>query len=439
MSIPVSSGIGTGAAQVFGQDKTYEALKDASRTLFEVTEYKNKIAAKKAADMEEAKNKNLAAVAELQSKMNFDRKGLKPADVDLSTQEFANFRKKFQGKFSLIASGDPDASNEFYSELDMLKGNVAKRMENYDILKNQVVDVNKNPENYSQAQIDLSAKLYDTPDVNMADYSGVFAQKVNLGDPIGEILADSGDIFFASEYSKETDEGKKSFTGDIFKKEGESLSAWKNRVASIPSLQTKLIAVYEDRDDVEKDAAGRVTTAGMETIYKLSHDVAKSTLKQTTQSENTTKKDETSGGGGFGYDSDNWNVQKTIDRDGNEWVNINKKTGGNITIKATKLFGVDGKFYEMTVGNIISYRHDNKNRVIAKVGGVGFDENGNKITISEREMFLDESQWGLITNTIGSDIGLLNLKRSLKAVNVAVPRKKQSGETSYDWSNEKPE
>jgi hypothetical protein len=291
-------------------------------------------------------------------------------------------------------------------------------------------------EDYASSDQEELMRLMNTPGVVYEkDIAGKFTPSYNLPTIQSAMSLFNKDVFYKPNTKRVTDAGDYYASGSRLSDE-EGKAIFKNGLLGggaegVRSEGMKIVnainKMYPGLDEEEKWNKAWV-------VFRDSQ-----LPEADKESVNTTNQDKTSGGGGFGYDSDNWNVQKTIDRDGNEWVNINKKTGGNITIKATKLFGVDGKFYEMTVGNIISYRHDNKNRVIAKVGGVGFDENGNKITISEREMFLDESQWGLITNTIGSDIGLLNLKRSLKAVNVAVPRKKQSGETSYDWSNEKPE
>jgi len=301
MSIPVSSGIGTGAAQIYDTSRSYNTMGKVLDASAGLMEYQQKMAALKKREEQEAKDRDYTKIAALQKLSEVDYGNMKPVYADLTLKESEEFRNKYAGRYKEILSGDPTVTNEFYKDLNILKSNVAKRVESWGQQKEIISRITKDPANYKNSQIALAEDLYLNPDVDISKYQSAFGQKLNIGNPFSDAAATYKNIFYKDKSSIKTDEGTYENIGDVFEDEKRSLAEWKNQLTANPELKVRMFTALEDFDDIEKDSRGVPTVAGQEQLIEKSYKLTKALLPESKEVVSTTKGPEESDGGKSSY------------------------------------------------------------------------------------------------------------------------------------------
>lgn len=227
MAVPVSAGIGTGAAQVFGQDKTYEALKDASGTLLHVAEYKKKEEERKKLEEEEKRKQNLEDNFKMMKLTETDYTKILDVDVPVIQKMAIDFQNKYRGRYEKILT-DPVIANEFNQDLNSFNAHVAERIQERDNYLNVADEVNlKNPNHYTQetrdnllAQRKMAGSKFEMP-----------SRKLNLPTMDDVLKKFDRDVFYAPGFSKTTDEGITSYSGSL-KSDEENQKTFFNRLTT---------------------------------------------------------------------------------------------------------------------------------------------------------------------------------------------------------------
>lgn len=297
MSIPVSSGIGTGAAQIYDTSRSYNAMGKVLDANADLMEYQNKMAALKKRDEQEAKERDYTKIAALQKAAEVDYGNMKPVYVDLTKAEAQAFKDKYAGKYEQILNNNPEIVNEYYKDLANLKANVSKRVESWEQQKEIIARITKNPEKYKNSQIALGEELYLNPDTDMSKYQSSFGEKLQIGNPFDDAAQTYEALFYKPKTSVETDKGIYANTGNVYEDEQVSLAEFKKQLAANPELKVRMYAALEDDADIEKDSRGVPTIAGQEQLLQKSYKLTKALLPESKEIVNTTKeqKDDSSG------------------------------------------------------------------------------------------------------------------------------------------------
>jgi len=376
MSIPVSSGIGTGAAQVYDTSRSYNAMGKVLDANADLMEYQNKMAALKKRDEQEAKERDYTKIAALQKAAEVDYGNMKPVYVDLTKAEAQAFKDKYAGKYEQILNNNPEIVNEYYKDLANLKANVSKRVESWEQQKEIIKRLTgENQSKYKGSQLALAEAMGLDTDTDMSKYQSSFGEKLQIGNPFDDAAKTYEAIFYKPKTAVETDKGIYANTGNVYEDEQVSLAEFKKQLAVNPELKERMFAALEDDADIEKDSRGVPTIAGQEQLLQKSYKLTKALLPESKEIVNTTKeqKDDSS----YGYDNKTWNVQNIQDENGLTWTTIDKKAGGKIGLGGRKFVGVDGKEYDVPKGMINAYRFDKDGKVIFKISGtaiVGTEE-----------------------------------------------------------------
>lgn len=414
MSIPVSSGIGTGAAQVYDTSRSYNAMGKVLDANADLMEYQNKMAALKKRDEQEAKERDYTKIAALQKAAEVDYGNMKPVYVDLTKAEAQAFKDKYAGKYEQILNNNPEIVNEYYKDLANLKANVSKRVESWEQQKEIIARITKNPEKYKNSQIALAEELYLNPDTDMSKYQSSFGEKLQIGNPFNDAAKTYEAIFYKPKTSVETDKGIYANTGNVYEDEQVSLAEFKKQLAANPELKVRMYAALEDDADIEKDSRGVPTIAGQEQLLQKSYKLTKALLPESKEIVNKTKeqKDDSS----YGYDNKTWNVVSFIDSNNNENIVVTDKKGKNLQIPQQKVKATNGKEYLLKNGVVQGIRVDNGTPIV-KLSGVVYVKNDKDEFIEQplmpKEMVLDETTWGNISAAIGANSTLDEFINSL--------------------------
>jgi hypothetical protein len=330
MSIPVSKGIGTGAAQVYSQDKTYQALQGVAARKMQLDDYNKKLEEQRRLEEKQDNAKKQAGMNNLMSSLKYNPKGMKNADIKASQKEYEEFRNKWAGRFEDVHSGGA-TRNEFDMEWAKFNSNIASRVDSYSQLQKVVDRMNANPSDYMEEQVDLATSLLENPDVDMSQYTGLFGKKLNIGDPNADYLKLYKDSFYADEYSSLTDAGQVAYTGDRFAPDEESFESFKGNLT--PEWMEKFNVIYGTNESLPRDSSGELTKEGTEQMLRNAHDTIKANLRQDRVNVNITTPEEVeeddSEETDFGYDTKNWNVSTVYDKDlGTNVLSVVKKSTG---------------------------------------------------------------------------------------------------------------
>ena len=300
MGLPASKGIGTGEAQVFNQDKTYEAFQGLANRKMALDDYNKRLEEQKAKEAKEDEQKKRQQTNALWSTVKVDTRGMKPADIELTQNEVNEFRDKWLSRAEEIANFGA-ARNEFDKEFQNIQGNVNRRVDSYNQIKTISERLNANPEEYLEAQIDYARELYDEPDVDMGQNIGLFGQKLKIGDPNADYVKLYKDSFFRDEYSNTSDDKKSWFKGDKFLPDEVTFEQFKKN--NTPGWMKKWNVVYADDESLDRDDSGELTDIGTEQMLKKAHDAIKGNLRQSSDYGSVTEEPTSSGGaGGAGGD-----------------------------------------------------------------------------------------------------------------------------------------
>lgn len=353
MGLPASKGIGTGEAQVFNQNKTYEAFQGMANRKMALDDYNKRLEEQKAKEAKEDAAKKKQQTNALWSTVKVDTRGMKPSDIELTQNEVNALRDKWVSRAEEISNFGA-ARNEFDKEFQAIQGNVSRRVDSYNQIKSVTERLDKEPDSYTQAQIDYAKELYDAPDVNMGENLGLFGKKLRIGDPNSDYVKLYEDSFYRDEYSNTSDDKKSWFKGDKFLPEKESLNNFKNNMT--PEWMEKWNALYSGDESLDRDDSGELTEIGTEQMLKKAHDAVRANLRQSTDYGSVTVEDEEKPRTDFGYDNKNWNVSTVYDKDlGTNVLSVVKKSTGKPVI--------------ITGGEAI-YEDEEGNSLDAKINGV---------------------------------------------------------------------
>jgi len=387
MGLPASKGIGTGEAQVFNQDKTYEAFQGLANRKMALDDYNKRLEEQKAKEAKEDEQKKRQQTNALWSTVKVDTRGMKPADIELTQNEVNEFRDKWLSRAEEIANFGA-ARNEFDKEFQNIQGNVNRRVDSYNQIKTISERLNANPEKYQEAQIDYARELYDAPDVDMGQNIGLFGQKLKIGDPNADYVKLYKDSFFRDEYSNTSDDKKSWFKGDKFLSDKDTFEKFKNN--QTPEWMEKWNVIYGDDESLDRDDSGELTDIGTEQMLKKAHDVVKGNLRQSSDYGSVTEEPTSSGGDG-GAGGDFQIVPSTgTTKGGKSFIGLEIAKVGNKDIKP----------FDITVEQNV-YKKDNKT--------VKTDEEGNPIrrestaSIVPSSLAYEDGEWymkGYTTRTV---------------------------------------
>ena len=314
MGLPVSKGIGTGAAQVFEQDKTYQALQGMAGRKMQLDDYNARLEEQRRKEEKEDLKAKQEKAFNLQNAIKFNPKGMKPVDIDLSKKQFDELVKKYSGHWAEIADGG-FAKNQFDMDWAEYQANIQKRVDSYDQYKNITNRMSNDPRSFTNEQFNLSEELFNTPDTDMSQYLNKFGKKLNIGNPNAEFISLYKDSFLKDDYTSLTDAGKNQYTGDRLRSEKETLQALKNNIT--PEWLEKYNALYSDSEQFERDADGNLTEIGNEQMLNHINETLRDNIKQSFVSVATTpeKEEEKEDEKDLGYNSKKWNANVQYNKD----------------------------------------------------------------------------------------------------------------------------
>ena len=177
MSVPVSKGIGTGAAQVFEQDKTYQALQGMAGRKMQLDDQAKKD--KKEAEKEALIKREKAAKA---AQIPFDSTGILSSQIPEYYAAFEKINEQFKGRWHL-ASDDPVVANELSVAVAGLNA-VKNDLMNQKVIADGYRDLVNNTkyENYNDDERIRINELYNKQGVNWNDISLKRTEKIE--DPV---------------------------------------------------------------------------------------------------------------------------------------------------------------------------------------------------------------------------------------------------------------
>ena len=283
-SVPVSSGIGTGKAQVYSFDKTSRALENALGYAMQEKEYQRKLNAAKEAEQQRKKEKTNDDII-ANTKVNYQN--VRMADRDAIRGIAKEIQKKYRGKWKDIAEGG-DVLVEYLDDVADLEIIVANSIETAKTDKEYQQLMKQYPERFTRGQKDAYFKDINTPlrVVGKDGYlEGVFMLPKVINVPL-EISKNFSNIFYKDKKRTETDAGVSAIEGEIFVDDTESLEALKKQLALDPELlvQARVSLGLEYNDELTDEH------------YKQIHDAAKALLPEYKKIIQTSKKDDSAKG-----------------------------------------------------------------------------------------------------------------------------------------------
>jgi len=274
MSIPVSSGIGTGQAQVFDYERTGRTLDKIVDYAMQEKAYNKKVKAAKEA--EEARKKSDRYNKEISDLQKIDYYKLRHSDRELAASKVNQLLEIFKGNFEDIYNGG-EKSLEFQDKIAELRIWTANSMETAEEDKEKRKDMEKNPEQYDDEDFKQFKTNVETP--NTFFYSRDIQPKPIVEDVAGFVATNMKNIYYKPEYHNETDEKIVSLTGDVFVSDEESFTEFKKQIKINPELQLQIRTLnkLKGQDELTDD------------MLKEVHDAGKARLPQSKKYINTTK------------------------------------------------------------------------------------------------------------------------------------------------------
>jgi len=278
MSIPVSSGIGTGQAQVFDYERTGRTLDKFVDYAMQEKAYNKKVkAAKEAEETRKKSDKYNEQISDLQK---IDYSKLKMADREVAASKVNEAVETFKGNFEDIYNGGKK-SLEFQDKIAELRIWMANSMETAEFEKEKRKDIEQNPELYDEEQKEELLKGIKTPNLHLGNegYGENIYQQPIVEDVAGFVAKNMRNIYYKPEVHNETDEKIVSLTGDIFVSDEESFAEFKKQVKinSQLQLQIRTLNKLKKQDELTDD------------MLKEVHDAGKARLPQSKKYINTTK------------------------------------------------------------------------------------------------------------------------------------------------------
>jgi len=412
MGLPVSKGIGTGAAQVFEQDKTYQALQGMAGRKMQLDDYNRRLAEQKRKEEEEKAEKKKKATVKYQN-IPYDTKGVLEADVPLLRAEFDKIQNQLKGRFHLVES-DPDVANEYSSalaDLNDLKNTLLNNKVIADKTKGLVNETQY--DDYSDETRDKINKAYTTTGF---DWAGLNVKKEkNFGDPIGKMAGEPSysNIFYTPEYSNTTDKGTFSKTGKIFADEKTSLEEFKNRLKNDATMLENVIGQLSLNNEYEKDSNGEITESGMEQMYNDAYNLVKASLPESKKIVSVTEKEEEKEDKkDLGYNSKKWNANVQFNEDLNR--NVVSFAPLSTSDSPLQLSGenviVEGK-EQPGFGNVFQLWTDN-GKVKARIAMIEKDKDEEKVV--NKVVTLQEDAVQRVKTIVGMNTSIDNFLKSIK-------------------------
>lgn len=431
MSIPVSSGIGTGEAQVYSMGKTYDALKDVGQSVALANEYKRREEAIKAKDKAENEKEKVQLNKAFRQEYGFeDYSKLHTPQIPIVRKKVDDFFSKYGTKGYEVYSGG-EAALQAQKDWSDIQGLIGESMQTKDYLDKIGNDIFANSKEWSNDDIKRYNEVLERGDLPLSSFKGSFNRTVDIPDPVKTAMDGTKDLgaYLNKQTNVQNNDGTYSNQSVLWNDDKvaypEFKQTWMNDATFLSGINNHTQMLMKENKDISfKDAQEQV----LEQTY-ASFKNRMMPQQETNITKTTTEKDD---GGGYSYDTKNWNVQLDKDENGNERTTINKKTGGNLAISNVNVKGEDGKSYQLTQGNIISYRFDKENKPIFTVSGKSLVD-GKEVPFLQKEVRLPSEQWNQISNTIGAKVNIQDLTKGLKPTNVSV---KKDGKTKeVNWGN----
>ena len=414
MSIPVSSGIGTGAAQVYDFGLTNRALDKAVDYSLQESQYQKQLKQRQAEIEADKEAKKKLSVSKYQQELAYDPTKINLADRDLYKRETEALLQKYSGRWEDVTNGG-EAYMEFAKDLNKLKVGFANSMDTRVALAEKFADVEKNPSAYDSDQIIELQKIAETEGfVWDSQAEQMFAPKPEIGDLAGDLSETLKQIWYKPEFYNETDGSVSSATGDIFKSDEDSFNEFKKQLKALPKEQTRIRRFYNT--PVGEDIT--------EEQLKEMHDLSKARLPQFRKVINKTKEKE-EGVVGL-YNNKNWNVNTTTDKRGNTVLTMTKKTGGLLEVTDQVAISADGQekvYFQKGKVEAVKTKENSDgsyNVVVSLSGkavprasdGNGFE--GEASNRSSKDYIVDELLWQQISTTLGINMSLDEYMESTK-------------------------
>lgn len=324
-SVPVSSGIGTGKAQVYSFDRTNRALENALGYAMQEKEYQRKVQAAK--EREQQRKKEDVYSQQLKD-LSLDLTKVRKADREVLISEANNIKKTFEGKWEDIANGGEKAL-EYMDAIQQFQIDVANSMETAEKEKELLKDMQQNEELYTTNMKKDFYESVNTPKkvIGSNGYlDGVF-RVPEVGDVAGDVVKNMKPMFYKDQYRTETDETISALEGDVFVSDEESLAAFKEQLKLNPELQLRIrLSQGLEYDDELTDEQ-----------IKQVHDAAKARLPQYKKIIQTSKKDD-SDKGSLSEQGITLNENKTSDGKTRTTLTV-----PNLTVTGTVEYEKDGE------------------------------------------------------------------------------------------------
>ena len=379
MSTPVSSGIGTGAAQVYDTHRTYDAMTKALDTAVENDSYQKKLAQQKIKEDKEKQERDYGKIAALHKLTEVSYANMKPKDVELSLGNSDEFQKKYDGKWGLIADNDPTITNEFYKDLSILKSSIDKRVASWDFIKKNINDIHSDPDAYDKATVDLAENFLNTPDADISQYK--FPKKLKIGDVYQELADENAGIILGEQHSSTTDKGTNANTGVFFAPDqNKSYLNFKNSVGRSSEKIEKLLAIHSNNpEEVGIDKDGNQSPEGYEKMIKMAYVGAQQKFKIDEVRINTTNKPEAP-------DKDPYAGQGiTVNPDGDKILTLGK----SIPLKGD-VTSLDGKTTQNIYGEFNNFFQDKRGITYATVTYQTDGGDGKQPVFTTKRVILQE-------------------------------------------------
>jgi len=406
MATPISKGIGTGAAQVYSFDKTYDALKDVGKALADRKKLEQDEEEYKRKSQQQAAKED-AEVRMMLLKNETDYTKIKPADIPLVQEKARELYTEFAGYGKQLLT-DPLVMSNYMNKKNDLDAFVGDRITQKEIALKNLDAISKNGELYTQEDADLEKSKWKEAGVSHE----IIAQKMNLPYYLETASNNfSYDNFLkggAEVEEKYTDENgqtrtRKVITGQTEIPIEEQRKLFWGALGTNAEFKNQINAqLGEDPyfKELRKTNPTQYTKEIEEQAFQNFRAKEKKVLDKQYTNINTV--DGEAKNGGFNYDNTNYNVRKTKTKDGLSEIVITTKQG-----QQPKL-GKISKYVDVN-GNPITFKSDSKitsvqlqpdGSFLAKISGEYIGEHTDKtgdelvaqfkqgLKVGERQVYL---------------------------------------------------